>query len=436
MLDFSASSKESNYLQNCLFPQKPDSKMDWPIFHSETNIKLSKKEQKKNFNKTTYYSDWQWPDKTINFITDIHADANAFISSLILSGAIKKTGIKSTDFILSKKCKNTRIIIGGDCLDKGPSNLSLLRTLDKFLQLKKDTVLLAGNHDIRLYMGLKCLLQKENIASSHFFIRMGKKVLPLLKEVYDEFIDNTEAENHSLSLDFCRQKLFPGNNWQAEFIQINKEQLSQEVIELELKKINKKWKNFESDCQEFGLDLLMVYQAAIKCQHLFLKPDGEFYWFFTKMKLVHQEESFLFLHAGLDNKITKVVKKSGIKHLNILYKKFLNQDLCQFYYGMVANLIRTKYRKTDPIFNNKGVLRLHRLGIHAIVHGHVSQTSGQNIKLRSGMLHFECDVTINRNSRLKSGLGDFGAGVTIINPKGTIQGISTDCLQIKLFQPE
>lgn len=79
---------------------------------------------------------------------------------------------------------------------------------------------------------------------------------------------------------------------------------------------------------------------------------------------------------------------------------------------------------------------MHRLGIHAIVHGHVSQTTGQNISLRSGMLHFQCDVTLDRNSRQKAGLAEFGAGVTSISPTGKIKGISTDSPQVKIFQPD
>lgn len=436
MLEFSPNLSESKYLQHCLFPKVPASKIDWPIFDAKTKLKLDKIEQKKIIQHTTRYSNWQWPDKQIYFISDIHADANAMIASLILSGTIKKTGMKSSDFILTKKSKKSRIIIGGDCLDKGPSNLNLLRTLKKLIQLKENTILLAGNHDLRLYMGLKCLRQKDNISSSHFFIRMGKKVLPLLNEVYNEYLHNTKEILNPPSIEFCRQELYPSARWQKKFVEKNEEQLTHKTLQLELKKIHKKWTNFESDCLEHGLSLIMIYQAIQKCYSLFLEPDGEFYWFFNKMKLIHQEKSFLFTHAGLDNKITKILKKSRVEDVNNFYKTLLNGDLCQFYYGTIANLLRTKYRKTDPVLSHKGVTNMHRLGVHAIVHGHVSQSSGQNIILRSGMLHFECDVTLDKNSRLKAGLSEFGAGVTSISPKGIIEGISTDSPQIKLFKPE
>ncbi|MCW8931715.1 MAG: metallophosphoesterase [Gammaproteobacteria bacterium] len=436
MLDFSPVLNESNYLNNCLFPSVSTSIVDWSIYDSSTKLIIKPTELKNIIQETTRFKAWQWPAKKLFFISDIHADANALISSLILSGTIKKTGIRAEDFILTKKNKKSRIIIGGDCLDKGPSNLYLLRTLKKLFDLKKNTILLAGNHDIRLYMGLKSLCQTDPVDSSHFFIRMGKKGLPLLKEVYNEYLNNNQVKDNLLTLDFCRQALFPPEEWQEHFIENNKERMSLDAIELELSKVNKKLKSFESDCLDHGLNLIMVYQAAQKCKALFLDPKGEFYWFFNKMKLIHREKSFLFTHAGLDNKITKKIKKSGIKKINQKYKSMLDENLCQFYYGSMANLLRTKYRKTDPVFDEKGVKRLHRLGIHAVVHGHVSQSKGQKINLRSGMLHIECDVTLDRNSREKAGLPEFGAGVTSISSKGKIKGISNDFPQIKLFQPE
>lgn len=436
MLDFSSTLTETESLTPWLFLKAPESKINWPIADSETKMGIDKTTHQASMRNTTRYRDWRWPEKNIHFISDLHADADALVASLILSKTIKKTGIKTEDFVLTDKGKKDRIIIGGDCLDKGPSNLKLLRTLNKLLQLKKNTILLAGNHDVRLFMGLKCLSQTDYPASEHFFIRMGSKVIPLLKEVYHEYLIGSKAAINPPPVEQCRSLLFPSRQWQAQFLEANKKRLNQEALELELKKLHNKWQSFEADCLEHGLSLGMVYLAAQKCQDLFLEPAGEFFWFFNKMKLIHREKSFLFTHAGLDNSITKTLQKSGIKKVNKLFKKLLNKDLCQFYYGSVANMMRTKYRSRDPILSDKGVQRMHRLGIHAIVHGHVSQSKGQNISLRSGLLHFECDITLDKNSRLKAGLPGLGAGVTTISPEGKIKGISSDVPHIKVFQPK
>ena len=436
MLDFSSALNPTHPDHLWLFPESPTEKTNWPIIDSSSLMALEPFEHRKLLKHTTRFCDWHWPERKIHFISDLHADAEALVHSLLLTGNIKKTALKNTDFVITKKCKKDSIIIGGDCLDKGPSNLSLLRTIRKLKQLKKNTILLAGNHDIRLYMGLKSLFHHQNTASEHFFIRMGSKVLPLFKEVYNDYLKDCAEILTLPSEQFCRETLFPSHDWQEKFIQANQERLCSKRLEKELRKIRKKQTNFEADCLSYGLTLPMVYLAAKKCYLLFMEPEGEFYWFFNSMKLVHRENSFLFTHAGIDNKITKVIKKSGIKKVNQLYKKLLNKDLCEFYYGYVANLLRTKYRKTDPRLGKKGVKRMHQLGIHAIVHGHVSQLQGQNISLRSGILHFECDVTLDRNSRLKSGLCGYGAGVTTISPKGKIKGISNDAEKIKIFAPD
>ena len=84
-------------------------------------------------------------------------------------------------------------------------------------------------------------------------------------------------------------------------------------------------------------------------------------------------------------------------------------------------MLRTKYRKTDPLLTHKGVKRMHRMGIHAVVHGHVSQTNGQRINLRSGLLHFQCDVTLDKNSRIKAGLPGYGSR-DVHSPTGQDQG--------------
>ena len=435
MLEFAPDITELKLKQLWLFPEQLKGTIVWPIESSHTRTIIPHSEVKASLQKTTRFTDWKWPKKNIHFISDIHADADALMSSLVWSGCIKKTGIKNSDFLLTTKGKNAQIVIGGDCLDKGPCNLKMLRTLASLIRLKKNTILLAGNHDIRLYMGLKTLVDDQP-HSKHFFVRMGTKVIPLLREIYDEYLRETQTSHHLPSVEQCRKHLFPAAGWYKSFHTAVHKSLAPEVIDLEVRKIKKKWSHFEANCDKHGLSLPMVYLAARKCYSLFMQPEGEFYWFFNKMQLIHREKSFLFTHAGLDDKISQTIEQSGVKQVNKLYKRLLQKNLCDFYYGEVANLLRTKYRKTDPMLTGKGVKRMHRKGIHAVVHGHVSQTDGQHISFRSGMLHFECDITLDRNSRVKQGLSGFGAGVTTIDPAGRVTGISADSQRIKIFQPE
>jgi hypothetical protein len=415
----------------------PEKKSSWRVYQSNAPLPLQNRDVQKIIRQATGFSPWEWPSKKIHFISDLHADAEALSSSLRIAGIIQKTGKLNSDFIIRPDSQKDQIIIGGDCLDKGPSNLQLLRTLHKLLQLKSDTLILAGNHDIRLYMGLKSIFETAQPSDQHFFVRMGVKVLPLFKEVYEQYIaKNTGQFDKKPSKQWCKKKLFPDANWEKLFIKSYGGQLNAKALTRELKSINKKQHKFEAQCRDMGLTLTKVYLAAKKCYELFLKPDGEFYWFFDSMKLIHREKSFLFTHAGIDDHNCQLLNQKGVKSINQLYKQQIKSDLGQFYYGRIANLLRTKYRNTDPELTPDGVKHLHQSGIHALVHGHVSQTSGQNIELRSGLFHFQCDVTLDRHSRARAGLTPFGAGLTTIHPKGKVSAFSTDSPVIKVFSPD
>ena len=44
---------------------------------------------------------WQWPERTIYFFADPHADAEAFAASLVASGGVRKTGPRARDIRLT-----------------------------------------------------------------------------------------------------------------------------------------------------------------------------------------------------------------------------------------------------------------------------------------------------------------------------------------------
>ena len=78
---------------------------------------------------------WQWPKRRHYFLSDMHGDAAAFAASLVASGGVKKTGPKPRNFQLSEPGRRAKFIIGGDCFDKGPSSLDLLRTVRHLTKL-------------------------------------------------------------------------------------------------------------------------------------------------------------------------------------------------------------------------------------------------------------------------------------------------------------
>jgi hypothetical protein len=246
---------------------------------------------------------------------------------------------------LTREGRKARFLIGGDCFDKGPSTLRLLRVIKILIDKGADVIILAGNHDIRMMLGIRSINMEPDPRTDHFFIRMGRKM------------------------------------------------------------------------------------------ELFLHPDGEFAWFYKHMNLCYRNGSFLFLHAGIDDRIAAVLSDKSWKQLNRKFRELMYDNPFDFYYGPFANIIRTKYRNVDMPLTRHGVKKIRNKGIHVMVHGHRNLYHGQRLMLRKRLLNVECDTTLDRNSRKKEGLKGQGAAVTIIHPKERILGISSDYPFIKVFAP-
>ncbi len=391
---------------------------------------------KEELHRAVSHGSWRWPKQPIYFLTDLHADADAFAASLVASGGVIKTGPKAKSFKLTKEGKKADFIIGGDCLDKGPSTLQLLDTLNKLRHSGARVRILAGNHDVRLLNGIRSLSLEREPLTEHFFVRLGPKVVPLLKEVRSRYLKGRNALRGVPSKQNCRRQLFPSSRWFDEFVKEAVWVMPAPGIEREIMRMREKMAGFEAACNRGGLSLREAYAAAHKCREIFLDPKGEFSWFFHDMKLLHREGSFLFIHAGVNDRITSVISNRGFKRLNRMFREQLTNELFEFYYGPLANTLRTKYRNVDMPLTRFGVKHIRHRGIHAIVHGHHNRTRGQRIMLRQGMIHIEGDTSMDRNTRAKEGLQGIGAGVTIIRPEKRIIGISSDYKFAKVFEPE
>ncbi len=383
--------------------------------------------------KSTRYQNWQWPQRPIYFFADPHADSDALLGSLQLAGLLSAATPRGVS--LSDEGKRSLIIIGGDCLDKGPCNLSLL---DALLQLKQSgarLIILAGNHDVRLLMGLLSLGKKGNPLTEHFFLRMGPKVVPLLYEVYCRYVAGKTLPFQIPGNKECRQLFEPSKQWSNNFRIAAKTTLNPLAIEKEVKRMEEKLKQFRKSYRKHGMTSGDIYATALVCQQLFLQKGGKYSWFFQDMQLSFREGSFLFVHAGIDDSAIQLLENHGFEHLNALYKTQINGNIFDFYFGNLANIMRTKYRAHSLPLTELGVSRLHRMGVHALVQGHRNRLQGQRLALRQGLLHIECDTTLDRNSRSKEGLSGIGSSVTVIKDK-CITGISNDYPFAKILAPE
>ncbi len=377
---------------------------------------------------------WKWPRKTIFFFSDLHADADAFIGSLLASGGVEKTGPNDGDFKLTKSGRKAVFVIGGDCFDKGPSNLRLLRLIRMLIDKKANVRILAGNHDVRMTLGVISVGLEPDPRTDHFFIRMGPKMIPFLKEIQRQYLSGKNAYRDIPDEKECRKRLYPTINWFSEFPRLARWVMPDDEVEREMRRLRSKTARFEQLCKSSGMHMREVFAAVKKWESLFLHPKGEFHWFFRRMKLLHQEGSFLFIHAGINDRTARNIQENGVDHVNREFNKQLRDDPFDFYYGPLAYGLRTKYRELDMPLTRRGTALLHKKGIHAIVHGHNNRLQGQRMMLRKGIIHFECDTTLDRNSRKKEGLSGIGAAVTIVSPQKWIMGISCDYPRIKVLE--
>ncbi len=378
---------------------------------------------------------WKWPKKRIFFFCDLHGDAEAFTDSLVASGGVRRTGNTPRSFELTPEGKKARFIIGGDCFDKGPSTLGLLRAIRHLMKLGARVHILAGNHDVRVLLGMMAVDMKKDRFNEHFFIRTGQKIIPLLKEVRDKHVSKKFLEKMPSSKE-CKKRLFPSAGWFDVFPEVAKDTIRPAQIKRELTRIRIKHERFEGLCQERGMTMRDVYAAVEVWKKLFIESSGEFHWFYKDMKLAIRSGSFLFIHAGLDNKTARHLYHGGVKALNKQFSQALKHKPFSFYYGPLCNMVRTKYRDVDHPLTAHGTRFVRRAGISAVIHGHRNLRNGQRIALRKSMLNFECDTSVDQHTRHQEGLKGQGAGVTIIEPKGHILGISSDYPYAKLFEPE
>ena len=371
-----------------------------------------------------------WPNRTMYFFSDIHADADAWRRSLIASGGVRWLGPGDDEFELTDDGKAALFVIAGDCFDKGPSNLRLLRAIRHLIDKGADVEILAGNHDLRTLVGLAYLGRKEP-RLAHLFVRMGKKTMPLFQEIRREYLGPDERSD--LSEAELAAALFPDEAWFAEFPAVAKGLVPDKKIGKELARIREKMVELPRKCEQLGMTLAHIHRAAEKARELFLEPGGEFHWFFERMDVARRWGSFLLVHAGVDDVTAKLLAEHNVSGANTWFQRLLADDPFELYHGPVGNMFRTKYREIDHPFTETGVQHMYEAGLYGIVHGHQNILRGQRVLMREGLLNFECDSSVDVNTRRIEGLHGLGGAVVVFRPDGVALGISADYPHVKVF---
>ncbi len=375
---------------------------------------------------------WVWPERRVCFLSDLHADADAFLRSLVATGGVRLTGDADSDMELTPSGQKSVFVIGGDCFDKGPHNLRLLRALKHFRSLGADLQILAGNHDLRTLLGIAYAGRRET-RFEHLFVRMGKKTMRLFKEVYDEYVSKAPPAEYMPDEEF-KARYFPRESWYRDFPAQVRGHIPEPKIDKEVRRIREKVVELQVGAAKWGMSLGMLHATLVKCRELFLEPGGEFHWYFEEMRLAYKCGSFLFVHAGVDDAAAICLAATGVSGLNRWFDELMERDLFELYHGPVGNVFRTKYRDIDFPFSDVGRRALARAGVYAVVHGHRNLLKGARLTLRGGVLNFECDASVDQNTRVVEGLSGEGGAAVVFDPAGYAFAISTDYPFVRVFE--
>lgn len=374
---------------------------------------------------------WIWPGERVHVLTDLHADADAFVDSLVATGEFRRLGPDPLDFERIEDRAPCSFVLAGDFLDKGPDNLVLLRSVRRFLDMVPDAVLLVGNHDLRAKVGFLAAGRKEPHLA-HLFIRMGQKVVPLLAQIREAY-GSTIREGGTEQA--AHDRYFPDDSWFESYREVARDIVPSLKIEQELVRIRQKYRLFESACAQAGVSMRELDSIVQHFHQHFVEPGGDFSWFFAGLRVAEQKGSLLFVHAGFGDRAAALVAEGGVPLLNATYDRMVSEvDLFELYHGPVGNCFRTKYRETDHPLTATGVAQLRSAGVQAIVHGHRNLTAGQRLMFRRGLLNFECDCSLDRATRRIEGLPGRGAACTTFHPDGSVVGISSDRPGAKLLE--
>lgn len=317
-------------------------------------------------------------------IGDLHADASVLRDSLALA-----------------PIDDDRVVLLGDLLDKGPSNLALLDAVRE-LMTQRPTVLLVGNHDLRFLIALEQLHAPRDSAAAHFPARLGLKGLALARELHRAAGSPVPTESSASA----RARLEPGSGWAAAFEAVtwaNPAERARESARLE----RKREQLAAALGPTFGWQHLA--QALEVGRAWFLEPSGRYAWLGAEARVCWRAGSFVFVHGGLDALGAKGLGELLAARGQDLARLRL-EDPLELYFGPVGRALRTKYRDFEPTLGEEGRAALAAAGVGALVTGHRPHPHAPHFVTRQGVLHLEthagpglpCALRILPGGRLES----------------------------------
>lgn len=226
------------------------------------------------------------------YLTDLEGRIEP-LNQLLKDGTLTLSGNGRLDFTDSE----TKLVFGGDLMDRGPHTLRLMRYLTSLKRQYPDRVtLLWGNRDLNK---LSFAIEREE--------KMSRLQDPKYKNYLQSKLDQfSESEKHRHNLESLNT---PENQvtWWAQEYGLSK------AIEFH-----------HQELKELGQKEITYREAAADFADLLVNPSREYLKYIKLGQLVHSEGSVVYLHSGLPAQ-TGFVPDSPIIHEKFnLWEKAMN----------------------------------------------------------------------------------------------------------------
>ena len=368
---------------------------------------------------------WEPPSREVFVFSDIQGDPGALIRSLVMSGAVEKTGPLDEDLELTARGTAGVLVFCGDLLGRGPSNVRVLRILGTLRTAGAQLRVITGNEELRVML-VAWAVESGNPRHAHLPVRGGRQLMTWIREAVE---DGGLRLGPDMSSDEARKLLMLDEDWFDGAPRWLGDVVPESQIYKELARIREKQAELQVALTDAGISIERAAAGVLALRDAC--RAGEFAWYFDGLRLLDAEGGTLMVHAGLNDVVAARIEVEGVFGVNDAFRQGLLQAPLGIYHGSLGNCVRTRYRVADEPFTAAGCEALQRTGTRLLLHGHradddPSDGGGQPLTLESGMLRVNVDTGSNALRRAASGLSGSGASVVILRPDGWVCGLAAD----------
>ncbi|OGJ55494.1 hypothetical protein A3D88_04535 [Candidatus Peribacteria bacterium RIFCSPHIGHO2_02_FULL_52_16] len=283
-------------------------------------------------------------EKEVVCIPDIHGDVYAFEKSL------QEAGYADADGILTAEGKKNHILLIGDLIDRGTTNLAVLAKIQNLEEQGATITVLAGNHDLLMLDTLQT--GNPDALGTWFGVFKDNGGMSVIREIlrHREQL-KTDLQRKGIPVDAQCTWMPP---------------VGQQTID------------FMSEKYHFAREDL---REALGIAKALFTGNGPHASVFRNMKIMERVDDVLYVHAGVDETWANIFAHEGAEGANRTFSAMMQtKQLGKLMEGKELGGIvwmRPTGRLNTVFLTLETARILRSRGIRAVVHGHTHLKDGQ-----------------------------------------------------------